>query len=260
MGGALQTDIFTGRDIVLDAIELLRAMVPPEGFYLAFSGGKDSVVLLDLAQRAGVRFDAHMSLTTLDPPDVLRFVARVHPAVMRHKPARSFFALVPSRGLPRRQSRWCCQALKERGFGTGRIVLTGIRRAESTRRAARRVVETCLRERKTFIHPLFTWSDAEIWHYIRANRLPYCSLYDEGRKRIGCIACPMSSTADRAADLARWPRVRDLLMHATEELYADRRARNPAAVARWASAAEMFEWWLLSEAEAPTPGQMSLTA
>ena len=45
-----------------------------KGYYLAFSGGKDSQALYHIAELAGVKFDAHMNLTSVDPPEVIRFV------------------------------------------------------------------------------------------------------------------------------------------------------------------------------------------
>lgn len=60
------------------AIALLRLHEPPEGYYLAFSGGKDSCVIKELAKRAGVKFDAHYGNTTIDPPELVRFIKKFH--------------------------------------------------------------------------------------------------------------------------------------------------------------------------------------
>lgn len=74
------------------SIALIRKSEPvalqlsPEGFYLAFSGGKDSQVIYHLAKEAGVKFKAHMNLTSVDPPDVVRFVRDNYPDVQLHKP------------------------------------------------------------------------------------------------------------------------------------------------------------------------------
>lgn len=59
---------------------------PENGFYLAFSGGKDSQALYHLAVMAGVKFKAHMSLTSVDPPEVIRFVKQNYPDVELIKP------------------------------------------------------------------------------------------------------------------------------------------------------------------------------
>lgn len=64
---------------------------PEDGFYLAFSGGKDSQVLYHLAKMAGVKFKAHMNLTSIDPPEVIRFVKRNYPDVELIKPKMSIY-------------------------------------------------------------------------------------------------------------------------------------------------------------------------
>lgn len=61
------------------------------GFSLAFSGGKDSQALYHLAVMAGVKFKAHMNLTSIDPPDVIRFVKRNYPDVELIKPKMSIY-------------------------------------------------------------------------------------------------------------------------------------------------------------------------
>ena len=61
-------DLLGHHDKVQTAIGRLKAFEPPEGYFLAFSGGKDSQAVYHLAKLAGVKFDAHYSLTTVDPP------------------------------------------------------------------------------------------------------------------------------------------------------------------------------------------------
>ena len=63
-----------GMDMVEVAIERLKAFEPKEGYYLAFSGGKDSVTVKALADMAGVKYDAHYTVTSVDPPELVRFV------------------------------------------------------------------------------------------------------------------------------------------------------------------------------------------
>lgn len=110
-------------------------------YYLAFSGGKDSQALYHIAELSGVRFKAHMSLTSVDPPEVIRFVKRNYPDVQLHAPKKSIYAVaMEKRILPTSRVRWCCDEYKE-GTGAGKVTLIGIRHEESHRRAKRNEVE-----------------------------------------------------------------------------------------------------------------------
>ena len=62
-----------------------------QGYFLAFSGGKDSQVLYHIAQLAGIRFQGHMNLTSVDPPEIIRFVKKNYPEVELNKPGKSIF-------------------------------------------------------------------------------------------------------------------------------------------------------------------------
>ena len=94
------------------AIKRLQEFEPAEGYYLAFSGGKDSVVLKDLADKADVKYDAHYSVTTIDPPELVYFIRRVHPDVHWDRPEKAFLTRLVENGFPLRQSRWCCKEYK----------------------------------------------------------------------------------------------------------------------------------------------------
>ena len=111
------------------------------GYYLAFSGGKDSQALFHMTQLAGVKFCGHMNLTSVDPPEVIRFVKRNYPEVELIKPGKSIFQhAIEKQILPSMRVRWCCAEYKETA-GAGKVTLIGIRKAESSRRAKRNEVE-----------------------------------------------------------------------------------------------------------------------
>jgi len=226
------------------AIDRLKEFEPSEGYYLAFSGGKDSVVLKHLADRAGVRYDAHYSVTTIDPPELVRFIRKHHPDAKWERPEKAFLTRLPEKGFPRRQGRWCCEEYKERG-GSGRVVLTGIRAAESARRGKRCMVENCMFDpSKRFVHPMIDWTEHEVWSYIRSNEIPYCELYDQGFKRIGCLFCPMSYHKRRQAEVRKYPRYAAAFLKAFRRLYDDRKAKGCQSVERWKDGDEMFWWWI----------------
>ena len=112
-----------------------------QGYFLAFSGGKDSQALYHIAQLARIRFQGHMNLTSVDPPEVMRFVKKNYPEVELNKPGKSIFqSAVERQILPTIRVRWCCAEYKEMA-GAGKVTLIGIRKAESSRRAKRNEVE-----------------------------------------------------------------------------------------------------------------------
>ncbi len=216
-------------------------------YWVGFSGGKDSIVLKDIILRAGVRTEFHYSVTTIDPPELIRFIKKHHPDVIWDRPKMSFVKAMSERGLPMRpHGRWCCQEYKESGPTTTskcRLVVTGIRQAESPARKQRQKEEQCYRVRsKKMIHPLIEWTDDDIWRYIKACRLPYCELYDQGFKRLGCIGCPFASQKNRDREFARWPRYRALYKKYINRLY-DRNKDKPWAQA-FVDGDELAEAWL----------------
>ena len=136
------------REKVEASVKLLRkaerlalAYDKEDGYFLAFSGGKDSQVLFHIAQLAEVKFKAHMNLTSIDPPEVIRFVRKEYPDVDMIKPSDSIFHIAAERKiLPTMRVRWCCAEYKETA-GAGKVTLIGIRKSESTRRSMRNEVE-----------------------------------------------------------------------------------------------------------------------
>lgn len=218
----LKENTFWGiEDKVLKAIERIRYFEPQSGlgYYVAFSGGKDSVLIKDLVIKSGVKYDIHFNFTTVDPPELLEFIREFHPSIVWHHPKESMFQLiVRKRMLPTRLIRFCCEKLKENTEGQdGRVIITGVRWAESFKRSQRRLFEACRHNlTRHFLNPIIDWTDNDVWEYIHKNKLPYCCLYDEGFKRIGCIGCPMAS--NRKAQFERWPKFEHAYKHAIKKM------------------------------------------
>ena len=249
MNEIIRHDIFGDRDMVDIAIERIRKHEPEDGYWLAFSGGKDSIVLKDLAAKAGVKFESHYNVTTIDPPDLLVYIKHNHPDVIWDYPDEHFLKALVRKGFPLRQARWCCDLYKERG-GTGRTVLTGIRHQESSNRSHRKIYEQDYKDNtKWFCHPIIDWDDSEIWEYIHNHKLPYCKLYDEGWKRIGCILCPFQSVESKTKEIEKYPNMVRGFRNAFRKLYRKGRNEGRAWSSRWANGDEMFEWWVYKRDE-----------
>lgn len=225
-----------GESVVDKSLAIIKEFEPPEGYWLAFSGGKDSVVLLRLAEMAGVKFEAHYSVTTIDPPELTRFIKREYPQVVWDMPDKSFFELCLSKGPPTTRGRWCCDALKEIG-GMGRRVLLGVRAAESPRRSGYKIVNLCMKGgRKETVSPILHWSDDDVWSFIHSEKIPYCHLYDEGFKRLGCVLCPMQSKKMVQISKERWPRYWSMYRKVCDRVWENREhshAKYPTPDAFW---------------------------
>jgi phosphoadenosine phosphosulfate reductase len=226
------------------AIDRIREHEPKEGYYLAFSGGKDSIVIYDLAKKAGVKFEAHFNMTTVDPNEVRSFIRDNYPDVIWNHPKKSMFKLIEDHGmLPTRIIRYCCRELKEIG-GRGWLVMTGIRKAESTHRAKRKMYEESRVDKgKFFLHPIFDWSDSDVWDYIKRNNMKYCPLYDEGKTRIGCIMCPMQGTKGMLFDKERFPKYYDAYLRAIGRMLKTAKVKGH----KWThgeTPEDVMYWWI----------------
>ena len=259
---------FKGLNKVEHSIELIRQYEPPAGYFLAFSGGKDSIVLYDLTMKAGVKFDAHYNRTGIDPPELIKFIKSNYPDVTFEKPILPIWAGVVKHGLPLRTKRWCCQVLKEHA-GSYRLILTGVRWSESVSRRKRPVYyeynaksakQKYIKD-KSFLLPIANWSDEDIWEYIKVNNMPYCELYDLGFKRIGCVLCPFSTGAGLKIEIERYPKLVDAWKRAAIR-YFERRASDPGRKNAFTSGEDYFNWWLFERSKKGsvkfTPDQLSL--
>ena len=81
-----------------------------------------------------------------------------------------------------------------------------------------RLVEMCYKTHTTMINPIIDWTTDEVWEFIKEYNIPYCCLYDEGFKRLGCIGCPMGSKKQREYEFERYPKYKNLYMMAFQKM------------------------------------------
>lgn len=129
------------RDIILKAVPLALRYDPDKGFFVGFSGGKDSQALYHMMQLCDVPMHAYFSPTSIDPAENIRFIRKNYPEVEFTKLDKSIFEVFKQmKVLPSMRIRWCCAYFKEKG-GEGKVVCTGVRKAESVRRSKRNEIE-----------------------------------------------------------------------------------------------------------------------
>lgn len=258
--------------------ESLALRMDERGFHVAFSGGKDSQVLLALVEMAGVKHHAKMQVTTVDSPNLMKFVRGNYPQVKLNLPELNMRQLiVKKKMLPTRQARFCCACLKEQA-GAGTCTCLGICKAESTKRAKRHPIEVlgqrvgydiengklvqstrggqqlfetdsdtkvyCVNGKdKVAISPIFDWTDNDVWGFIKGNNMPYCDLYDKGFHRIGCLFCPMASPKEKRRELEMFPRVAEkVYIRAIREVM-----EQYGNYDKFDSPEQVFQWWVSGE-------------
>lgn len=241
--------------------KLALALNPNDGYTVAFSGGKDSQVLLDLVKRAGVKFVAVYNVTGIDPPENIYFMRKYYPEVKFYHPPKKFFKLIEEHGLPTVKRRYCCRILKEE-IGAGNVVLIGVRAEESRKRAqypeltihSRRkehadktkthTIEEieennhqCIKGKdKITLHPLLHWTLSDIWDYIHEFNLPVNPCY-ELFERVGCMFCPFSNKKHMGFYEERHPKFKEQLLKSLET-YCTRNSIETDL-----TPVQYYEWW-----------------
>lgn len=181
-------------------------------FHVAYSGGKDSAVLLDLVKRALPQgsFVVIFGDTGMEFPDTYEAVAETQkqcakegiPFYVSHShldPQESWQLFGP----PARVLRWCCsvhksvpQTLKMREI-TGKddyvgMDFVGVRAHESIARSKYSYENFGKKQKGQYsFNPILEWTSAEIWLYIFHNQLNINNTYKKGNSRAGCLLCPM---------------------------------------------------------------------
>lgn len=242
--------------------KLALALNPEDGYFVGFSGGKDSQVLLDLVKRAGVKYKAHYNVTTIDPPENVRFIRQYYPEVHFIHPRQTFIKMIEKRGLPTMFARWCCAELKEQG-GAGNVVLLGVRADESTKRSKYNEVaiksnrvehadrskkhtieeieqneHRCIKGKDAImIYPILNWTESEVWQYIADNHLPHNPCYDIAG-RVGCMFCPFANKRQIEFYEQKYPKYKDAIIKHFR-IYL---ANNPRTDYNM-DADELYDWW-----------------
>lgn len=184
-------------------------------FYVAFSGGKDSVVALDIVQRALPHNDFMVLFgdTGMEFSDTYQVVDEVEKICLESgiQFLKSSSSLSPIEtwnkfGPPAQTMRWCCSVhktapqiillrdyLKNPHFRG--MAFTGVRGDESASRSEYDDVSLGEKIKGQYsCHPILEWSSAELFAYIYARKLIINEAYKKGNSRAGCLVCPLAAS------------------------------------------------------------------
>ncbi len=196
-------------------------------FYVAFSGGKDSAVLLDLVKKALPKrsFVVIFGDTGMEFPDTYDVVEETkklcenegipfYVAKSHLEPWESWELFGP----PARVLRWCCsvhkstpQILKLREIVgkqdcTG-LAFVGVRAEESDARAEYGFENYAKKQSGQYSHnSILDWTSAEVWLYVFANGVPFNAAYTKGSARVGCICCPVGGSKASFVEHNNYPK------------------------------------------------------
>lgn len=196
------------------AIRLLKAYDNADNpVEIAYSGGKDSDVILQLAKEAGINYRAIYKNTTIDPPGTIKHVQEMGVEIMQ--PKKSFFQLISERGFPTRMVRFCCQELKEYKILDKAVI--GVRKDESAARGKRYNEPTQCRfygnkkDHVEAIYPILEWNTTDVAEFLADRKIKCAPVYydEQGKfhpeRRLGCMGCPLST--NQLAEFKQYPKL-----------------------------------------------------
>ncbi|MHA2223898.1 MAG: phosphoadenosine phosphosulfate reductase domain-containing protein [Candidatus Hodarchaeales archaeon] len=181
---------------------------------VAYSGGKDSLVTLDLVAKSNVDFEIIFADTGLEYPETLKNISEVgknyqKEVIIHENTSWDFWKRFDQFGPPSRNSRWCCKSAKL--FPINEILnfispsdkqvlsFIGKRRYESLGRSREpQVSKNPWVPKQVSASPINNWNAFEVFLYIQRHKLNdfLNPLYELGFIRIGCWVCPASSMSD----------------------------------------------------------------
>lgn len=280
-----------------EAIQLLKDFEPPEGYWLAYSGGKDSDVIATLAKLADVKHEKMYNVVSVDAPETIKHCKEVGATFNypRYSDGRviTMRNLIPKKRMPpTRIVRYCCAELKETG-GKGLLKVTGVRRSESRKRnelvhelriyssskklrsyinekgiqfedngggikldydneilrSDNDLMQKCYQNHNTTLNPIASWTEEDVWTFLKHYNVKTNPLYDCEFKRVGCIGCPMAGK-HRYTEFRMYPKFKEYYIKAFQAM-ADKNIQD-GIINRYKTGEEWFKWWLEED-----PNQLS---
>lgn len=107
---------------------------------------------------------------------------------------------------------------------------------------SRRAVEYCFRTTTTLINPINDWTDDDVWDFLHHYGCRSNPLYECGRRRIGCVGCPLQGEKGMKAEFEKYPKIRDNYIRAFGKMLKVREEYGKP-VENWQSGVDVLRWW-----------------
>ena len=239
--------------IAIDRIQRFARLAGKMDFEvcLGFSGGKDSQVVHHLCKRANITFKAFFN-HCFESNVTRQFIREHYPDVIYRRVVKEGFIRNIAKNhhgfLPTAYAAYCCEDYKHNPKAVDEASITGVRRAESAKRATRTTMsvknKTTARKNRMLINeyfqencqstgtasviqllPIVDWTDSDVWSYIHKYNLPVNPEYKYS-KRVGCIVCPKKNFSSNYRMLLKHPKLIDAFIRAKEKGFPDYRIKK----------------------------------
>lgn len=243
---------------------------------VCYSGGKDSMVVESLAEKAlGTDFVVQYNHTGLDFPEVVREIRAffnelklkgIETKIVMPK-KNPWDLIVQKKYPPTRVMRYCCHDLKENNEKKT-FICTGVRWAESKRRKhgrgifetqnsipekrvilrgdnddTRQLFESCSIKSVRCVNPIIDWTDDDVYDFIKDNNITISSVY-KIFKRVGCIGCPQASKETREHQFEIYPKYKEAYLRAFDKMLKAQIESKGGASKGWKCAQDVFDYYM----------------
>lgn len=107
---------------------------------------------------------------------------------------------------------------------------------------SRRAVEHCFRTTSTMLNPILSWEEKDVWEFLEFYGCKSNPLYQCGKKRIGCIGCPLQNKKGMRHDFQQYPKYYYNYIRAFDRLVKSLNEKDLKP--RWKSGEEIMRWWV----------------
>ena len=240
-------------NLVKEALNVLK--IAKERFkrvYVTFSGGKDSLVALDLSTRVFNPKEMKIifnEVTGNTDKCNIDYVYRIHEKyynryeLLHLRPYMDFFEAMIKNGVPNIKARWCMNKYKIQPLRNilPPYYVMGIKKTDSNKRSqlySSHIVKIEWEYKRVVILPLLNWTTKDVLEYIRETGLELSPCYQRYGHSGNCMFCPFH-TKKQATLTLQDPYWRNKIITALKQIRSLHDDKNKSKFKK-----QMLRYWL----------------